>query len=83
MIDEPAVVVVPRLLTIAHAAEILDCSTWTVRRRIDAGELPAVRESGRTMLRGDDLRAYIDGLEAVGKVITSRQRPAGRRRYPL
>lgn len=80
MADEPAVVVVPRLLTIAHVAELLDCSPRTVRRRITDGSLSAVREHDRTMVRGDDLRAYVDALDRVGPVRGARRTRAPRRR---
>ena len=76
--DRPAVFTVPALLTLASVADVLGCSTRTVRRRVDDGELRAVTEHGRTMVRGDDLRAYIDALEAVGKTATSRRRPTRR-----
>ena len=36
-----------------------------MRRRIAEGYLPAVIEHERTMVRGDDLRAYIDRLQRV------------------
>jgi excisionase family DNA binding protein len=64
--DVVAIATVPALLSIATVARILDCSPRTVRRRIAAGELPAVIDHGRVMIRADVLRAYIDGLEAVG-----------------
>src|SRR3954468_14741750 len=63
MIDLIAEVRVPRLLSIATVAEIVGRSPRTVRRRIDDGSLPAVVEHGQLMVRGDDLRAYIDGLQ--------------------
>jgi hypothetical protein len=68
-IDLIAAVRVPRLLAIATVAEIVGRSPRTVRRRIDDGSLPAVIENGQLMVRGDELRAYIDGL----------QRPRGER----
>lgn len=61
-----AVLTVPRLLSVSAAARVLGVSPKTVRRRIAAGELPAVLENGRLKVRGDDLRAYIDGLERAG-----------------
>ena len=64
-----ATVRVPRLLAIATVAEIVGRSPKTVRRRISDGSLPAVVENGQLMVRGDELRAYIDGL----------QRPRGER----
>jgi hypothetical protein len=76
--DRAAVVAVPTLLTLTTVASVLDCSPRTVRRRIDTGELPAVNEHGRTMVRGDELRAYIDALEAVGATPRSRRRPTKR-----
>ena len=63
--DQPAVVSVPVLLSVAHTAELLGCSPDTVRRRISDGLLPAVREHGRVVVRGDDLRRYIDALDRV------------------
>ena len=62
-VDRLAVVKVPALLSVATAARLLDCSPRTVRRRIAERSLPAVIERGRIMVRGDELRAYIDGLE--------------------
>jgi excisionase family DNA binding protein len=61
--DVVVVATVRALLSVATVARLLDCSPRTVRRRIDIGELPAVREHGRLMVRGDDLRAYVDALE--------------------
>jgi excisionase family DNA binding protein len=66
LLERPAVVAVPALLSVAHVAELLDCSARTVRRRIAEGSLPAVLEHGRVMVRGDELRAYVDGLKRVG-----------------
>ncbi len=77
--DRVAVVKVTALLTVASVAELLDCSPWAVRQRIRDGILPAVREHGRLMVRGDDLRAYVDALEAAGKTPRSRRPPARRR----
>lgn len=64
--DFPAALVVPQLLTIAQVGVVLGCSPDTVRRRIADGSLPGVVEHGRTKVRGDDLRAYVDALERVG-----------------
>jgi excisionase family DNA binding protein len=61
-----AVATVPALLSVATVARLLDCSPQTVRRRIAERELPAVRDHSRVMVRGDDLRAYVDGLERIG-----------------
>jgi hypothetical protein len=72
-LDRLAVVKVPALLSVATTARLLGCSPRTVRRRIAERSLPAVIEHGRIMVRGDELRAYIDGLERPGA-------PARRRR---
>jgi excisionase family DNA binding protein len=71
-----AVVTVPALLSIASVARLLDCSTRTVRRRIDEGSLRAVVDHGRLMVRGDELRAYVEALERFGG---QRARPPRRR----
>ena len=65
LLARAAVVEVPALLSVAQVAELLDCSPKTVPRRIAEGYLPAVIEHERTMVRGDDLRAYIDRLQRV------------------
>lgn len=72
-------VTVTALLTVATVAELLDCSPWAVRQRIRDGVLPAVREHGRLVIRGDDLRAYVDALEAAGQTVRSRTQPRRRR----
>jgi excisionase family DNA binding protein len=72
--DTPAVVTVPALLSVATVARLLDCSPRTVRRRIAGGELPAYSDHGRVVVRGDDLRAYVDALERVGQA-RPRRRP--------
>ena len=64
----------PALLTVSATARLLGVSTKTVRRRIDARALPAVIEHGRVMLRADELRAYVEGLERVGST-PARRRP--------
>ena len=64
--DVQAVVTVPALLSVTTVARLLDCSTRTVRRRITEQSLPAVLDHGRLMVRGDDLRSYVDGLERIG-----------------
>jgi Helix-turn-helix domain len=74
MIDLIVEVRVPRLLSIATVAEIVGRSPKTVRRRIDDGSLPAVVEHGQLMVRGDDLRAYIDGLQSPRRERSRRRR---------
>ena len=64
---EPAAVLrVPALLSVATTARLLDCSPRTVRRRIAEGSLPALVDHGRTRVRADELREYIDRLQRVG-----------------
>lgn len=75
-LEHAAVVTVPVLLSVAHVAALLDCSVRTVRRRIAEGSLGAVLDHGRLVVRGDDLRAYIEALERVGA------RPGRRRPRP-
>ena len=62
-VERIAEVRVPRLLSIAEVAEIVGRSPKTARRRISDGSLLAVVEHGQLMVRGDELRAYIDGLQ--------------------
>ncbi|EYD76043.1 hypothetical protein Rumeso_02472 [Rubellimicrobium mesophilum DSM 19309] len=47
-----------RLLTIREVAELEATSTKTIRRRIDAGELPAMKSGRQLRIRPQDLRAY-------------------------
>jgi hypothetical protein len=61
--DQPAVLSVPALLSIATVAGLLDLSATTVRRRIASGALPAVLDHCRMMVRADELRAYVDQLD--------------------
>jgi excisionase family DNA binding protein len=79
--DHVAVVTVPALLSVRTTSQLLDLSPRTIRRRIDEGELPAVREHGRTMIRADELRDYIDRLERIGQTPGRRRRAQPRRRY--
>ena len=50
---------VPLLLTFEGAAEALGVSARTVRRMVDAGELPYIRIRGAVRLPCDALRAWI------------------------
>lgn len=72
--DTVATLQVPALLSVRTVAGILDVSPQTIRRRITEGVLPAVREQDRVMVRADELRGYIEGLERIG------QRPGRRPR---
>jgi hypothetical protein len=65
-LDDNVVLPVPRLLSVAKTAGILGRSPRTVRRRIEKRELPAVIVHGRTMVRSDELRAYIEALDRPG-----------------
>jgi excisionase family DNA binding protein len=51
----------PRLLTLADATEVLNCSVKTLRRRIAAGELPAIRDGRMVRIHPDDLRRFVQG----------------------
>lgn len=80
--EHAAVLTVPALLSVATVATVLGCSTRTVRRRITAGALPAVVEGERTMVRGDDLRTYVDSLKSIGpRNERPHPRPHARRTY--
>jgi excisionase family DNA binding protein len=48
-----------RLLTLPQAAEVLGCSTRTLRRRIRDGSLPAFRDGGLVRVREADLDRYV------------------------
>jgi len=50
---------IEQLLLIKAAAELLNMSTKTLRRRIKSGELPVVRDGRVVRIRPKDLRAYI------------------------
>ena len=77
----PAVVTVPALLSVARVAELLDCSPRTVRRRIADGTLPAVIEHGRLMVRGDELRAYVEALDRPGGTSQRHRAPSTAGRF--
>jgi excisionase family DNA binding protein len=65
--DTVARLEVPALFSVRTTAQLLDLPPRTIRRRIDDGELPAVREHDRTMIRADELRDYFDRLERIGR----------------
>jgi excisionase family DNA binding protein len=48
------------LLSIQQVAELLGCSTRSVRRRIDQGELPAFVDGRLVRVRASDLDRYIE-----------------------
>ena len=47
-----------RLLTVREVAELEAVSTKTIRRRIAAGELRALKAGGQLRVRPKDLQAY-------------------------
>jgi excisionase family DNA binding protein len=80
-LDHNAVVKVPMLLSVAATAKVLGVSPDTVRRRIAEGALPALREGDRVVVRADELRNYIDGLERIGQRPGRAPRARPQRRY--
>jgi excisionase family DNA binding protein len=48
-----------RLMNLSETAEILRCSTKTLRRRIAAGEIAVVRDGRLIRVHPDDLQRYI------------------------
>lgn len=76
----------PDLLSMREAAEALHCSTRTLRRRIDGGELRAsqVAERGGWVIQRDDLIAFLDARATRPRdraiaVQAAPPRPTGRR----
>jgi hypothetical protein len=61
------------LLSVASVARLLECSPRTIRRRISDGLLDAVIEGDRLMVRGDELRAYVEGLRRPGSAVRARR----------
>jgi excisionase family DNA binding protein len=49
----------PRLLTVEEVAEFLCVSIKTVRRRIEAGELPVIRDGRLVRVHPNDLDRYV------------------------
>ena len=49
----------PRLLTLQDTAGILNTSMKTLRRRIDAGQLPVIRDERIVRVHPRDLENYI------------------------
>jgi excisionase family DNA binding protein len=66
LVAPPASDPVRGLMTVKDAAKLLGCHPKTVRRRIEAGVLPAVREQDRVVIRADDLDNYITRLGHTG-----------------
>jgi excisionase family DNA binding protein len=76
-----------KLLTLAEVARRLNCSQLTVRRRIQEGELPAVRlgSSPRHPLRVDEreLNSWLYGSAAGVDSSARRRRPPLRAAHPF
>ena len=53
----------PRLLTVAETAEALGLSIKTIRRRIDAREIPVHRPGRAVRIAEADLLAYLAGTK--------------------
>jgi len=60
---EPAAL--PRLLTLRGAADILNTSMKTLRRRIDAGQLPVIRDGRIVRVHPRDLEHYISARRSL------------------
>ncbi len=54
------------LLTIRAVAKILNVSEKTVRRRVDAGDLPIVRDGHLIRILAEDLNGYIAARRGFG-----------------
>lgn len=81
---------VPRLMTVAEAAERLRICEKTLRRHIGSGELACIAlgrgpDRRRRLIHPDDLRAFIDrmreggggGMPVLGRPTRRRRRSAG------
>ena len=55
---------VDRLYRIEEAADLLRLSRSTIYLEIDDGRIPVCKARGSTRIKGSDLQAYIDSLEA-------------------
>ena len=55
----------PQLLTLQGAAGILNTSMKTLRRRIDAGELPVIRDGRLVRVHPADLERYISARRSL------------------
>jgi excisionase family DNA binding protein len=58
-------VVLPQLLTLQESALILKPSLKTLRRRIDAGELPVIRDGRMLRVHPADLERYISARRSL------------------
>ena len=55
----------PRLLTLQESALILKTSMKTLRRRIDAGQLPVIRDGRIVRVHPRDLERYISARRSL------------------
>ncbi len=53
------------LLTYQDVAEVLAVSRWTVKRMVEAGELPVVRFHRSVRVRAEDVARFIDKRTVV------------------
>ena len=55
----------PQLLTLEQAAEILNLSQKTLRRRIDEGQLPVIRDGRIVRVHPRNLDRYISARRSL------------------
>jgi excisionase family DNA binding protein len=55
----------PRLMRLDEVADVLDVSVKTVRRRIEAGELPVIRDGGVVRVHPNDLSRYVSARRSL------------------
>ena len=55
----------PQLLTLQDSAGILNTSMKTLRRRIDAGQLPVIRDGRIVRVHPADLERYISARRSL------------------
>ena len=55
----------PRLLTLEEVAGVLNVSPKTLRRRIDAGQLPVIRDGRIVRVHPADLQRYISARRSL------------------
>ena len=60
---EPAAL--PQLLTLQESAQILKTSMKTLRRRIDDGQLPVIRDGHIVRVHPADLERYISARRSL------------------
>jgi hypothetical protein len=61
-----------QLYLIATVAKVLDSSTKSVRRKIAAGKLAAVRDNGRLKVKGGSLAQHINDMPLVPRNVSPR-----------